>query len=46
LEQDYGSELWHSYPPKEPLLWEETKIYLEALRCQKEFEDSLHKKLN
>jgi hypothetical protein len=46
LEQDYGSELWHNYPPKEPLLWEETKIYLEALRCQKEFENSLRKKQN
>jgi hypothetical protein len=34
IDQCYGNELWHTFPPEEPLLWEETKVYLEALRCQ------------
>lgn len=39
----FGSELWHTFPPEEPLLWEETKVYLEALRCQSEFGKNISK---
>jgi hypothetical protein len=41
-----GGELWHSFPPDYPLFWEETKVYLETLRCQYEFEKNLKKKFN
>lgn len=44
LDEYYGSELWHTFPPTEPLLWEETKFYLEALRCQNEFAKNLSNK--
>jgi len=37
LDPCFGNELWHTFPPEEPLFWEETKVYLEALRWQEDF---------
>lgn len=33
IDESLGNELWHNFPPQYPLFWEETKMYLEALRC-------------
>jgi hypothetical protein len=41
IDEYFGGEIWHTFPPTEPLFWEETKFYLEAIRCQENFEKSL-----